>query len=95
MQFAATKTIRENALVPEENHEGKKKKSPLGFRVSPDVAKAIRAAAYRHRLTLDQFFESAALREIERLDKEPPAEKAPPDRLPRGRPIKVDDDGHD
>lgn len=70
------------------------KKVKLSFYAKPDLAKRVRGAAYKYRLTLEQFFVGAAERELERLEREPPKEldeKDVPDRLPKGRPLKIEE----
>ena len=68
--------------------DGSEKKVKLSFYCRPELAQAVRESVYKHRLTLEEFFESAAKLEIERLKHEPPKEPEKVVSLRKGRPIR-------
>ena len=62
------------------------KKVKFNVCISPELAQEVRAVAFLYRLTLGDFFEAAALRELERLRTSEP--QLSENKLRAGRPIR-------
>lgn len=68
-------------------------KERLGFYTTPEFAQQVRECCFDFRLRLQDFFEEASRREMDRLKQE--GTKKSIKRLPRGRPIRPKDEDDD
>lgn len=80
-------SLTKNGRMAEEKQS--KKRQRIGFLTDDEFANEIRRCVFTHRLTLEEFFTSAARREMARLGAEPtPQTQGEVVKLPRGRPIR-------